>query len=142
MGKFNPLFMGELKKWVPDICEDQIVELGGSNLDLSEPQKKVKSITVIFEDAIRVYTDGALILEERLENVEKLQIIQGVGCVFAEYVKKGSDEHVLFARADSRYQGPMGAFVKRVNYFLRSGDRDFSRLKQAKGRICPKCGKP
>lgn len=142
MGKFNPLFLGELKKWVPDICEDQIVELVGSNLDLYEPGKRIKSITVVREDSICLYTDGAMILEERLENVEKLQIIQGVGCVFAEYVKKGSGEHILFARADSRYQSTLGAFVKRVNYFLRSGDKNFSKLKQESGKVCPKCGKP
>ena len=44
MATLNPRLLRELKGWVPDICEDHIVELAASNLDLYEPQKKVKSI--------------------------------------------------------------------------------------------------
>ena len=142
MGKFNPLLLDELKKWAPDICEDQIVELAASNLDLTDPQKRVKSVTVILEDSIRVYTDGELRISESLESVEDFKSISGVGCVFAEFVKKETGEHILFARADGRYQSAFGAFVKRVNYFLRCGDKDFSRLQKGSGKICPKCGKP
>ena len=115
MGKFNPLLLDELKKWAPDICEDQIVELAASNLDLNDPQKRVKSITVILEDSIRVYTDGELRMSEPLASVEDFKSIQGVGCVFAEFVKKETGEHILFARADSRYQAAFGTFFKREN---------------------------
>ena len=142
MGRFPSLYLTELKKCAPDLCEDQIVELTASNLDLTDPKKKVKSVTVVLEDRILVYSDGELLFHEKLANIEKLRILQGVGCIFAEYVKKDSGEHILFARADSRYQVPLGSFVKRINYFLRCGDRSFSKLKQEKGRICPKCGKP
>ncbi len=142
MGKFNPLLMSELKKWVPDICEDRIIELAASNLDLTDPQKRIKSLTVVFEDSFCVYADGELILSESMDAVESFQMVQGVGCVFAEYEKKGSGEQILFARADSRYQSAMGQFIKRMNYFLRCKDKDFSRLKNATGRVCPKCGKP
>ena len=142
MGTLNPRLLSELKKWDPDICEDRIVELAPSNLDLYEPQKRIKSITVVFEDSICVYKEGILVQSIAIDEIQSLKLVSGVGCIFVEYIKKDSEEHILFARADSSYQAPMGQFVKHVNYFLRSGNRVFSNALESGGRICEKCGKP
>ena len=142
MSKINPRLLDELKKWKVEPDRDKLIALSASNLHLTEPNKKVKSITVISLTELCVYTDGELTHQESLENVEELRVIKGVGCVFGEYKRKTDGEHVLFARADSRYQGAMGVFMKRINHYLRYGDTDFSRLSGSGERVCPKCGKP
>ena len=143
MSKINPRLLDELKKWRVELNEEDLIELAASNLDLLEPQKKVKSITAITRDELIVYTDGELIHRVDLKDIEDFHVVKGIGCVFVEYQRKADGEHVLFARGDSRYQAVMGGFVKRLNYFLRYGNADFSRFLGGNGeRICPKCGKP
>lgn len=143
MGALNPRLLAELKKWVPNVCEDRIVELAPSNLDLYEPQKHIKSITVVFEDSVCVYTEGGDLEQSvALEEIKCLKLVSGVGCIFVEYIKKNSEEPILLARADSSYQAPMRQFIKRVNYFLKSGNRNFSEVLGDVGRVCEQCGRP
>ena len=85
MLKINPRLLDELKKWKVELNEEELIELSASNLDLSEPQKKVKSVTVITKTELLVYTDGVLTHKEHLENIESFHVVKGVGCIFAEY---------------------------------------------------------
>ena len=142
MVKINSRLLAELKKQTQDVCEEDLIELAASNLDPIEPSKKVKSITVIGKNTFRVYADSVLTHSLELDEIETFKLISGVGCVFLEYIKKESGEHVLFARADSRYQASLGKFVKRVNHYLRYHDTDFSRIGSVTETACPKCGKP
>ena len=142
MERINPRLLQELKKWDSEVQEDEIVLLMSSNLDLNVPEKKVKSIILVGKEELRVYTDGAVTHREPMANVETLKVLNGVGCVFLEYTRRDGGEHVMIARADGRYQAPLGQNVKRVNHFIRFGDLDFSRVSEALGRCCPKCGKP
>lgn len=142
MKKINPGLLKQLKLWVEGINEEALVVLGASNLDLYEPQKHVKSILSVDPERLLVYTDGVLITEVLLEAIESLKLRAGIGCVFVEYLCKDTKEPVLLARADSRYQGALGQFVKRVNHYLRYRDANFTKLSEGQGKICPKCGKP
>ena len=142
MEKLNPRLLQELKKAEPDVNEEEIILLMASNLDLADPRRHVRTVSVFTLTELRVYTDGSLTCREPMENIERFKVLSGVGCYFAEYERKSDGEHVMFARADSRYQGMMGSCVKRANHYLRFGNTDFSRFSDAAGRVCPKCGKP
>ncbi len=142
MKKINPGLLKQLKQWVAGIEEESLIVLGASNLDLHLPSGRVKSICAVYRDRLCVYTDGVQIAEHSLEELSSLKLRNGVGCVFVEAVRKDSGEAVLLSRADSRYQGALGQFVKRVNHYLRYHDEDFSKLSEGQGKVCPKCGKP
>ena len=141
MEKLNPRLIQEWKKLEPNGNEDDIVLLLATNLDVDAPQKHSKDLTVFTTDELRVYSDGQLRLREPMAEIAEFKMVSGVGCVFAELCRKDGTP-VLFARADSRYQGAVAQTLKRANRYLRDGDRDFSKMKADAGRICPKCGKP
>ena len=140
--RLHPRLLQELKKWDPDVREEQIVLLFATNLDLELPQKKVKTIVMMGTDELRVYTDGVIAHRESTEAIAALKMLSGVGCVFVEYERKTDGEHVLFARADGRYTSSVAQNVKRINHYLRNGATDFSRVTAPLGSLCPKCGKP
>ncbi|MBQ8311117.1 MAG: ABC transporter ATP-binding protein [Clostridia bacterium] len=142
MGTIQSRFMEEAKRVMPELVEEDAVEVLLSNLDPQQAQKRVHGVSVFTKDALYVYCDGALVLTEPMENIESFSVFNGVGCIFIEYERKSDGEHVLFARGDSRCQLQMAQAVKRANHFLRYGDTDFSRFQKGEGRTCPKCGKP
>ncbi len=141
MEKINPRLWKEIQKLDPNIQKEEVISTFGGNLDLAEPCKKTRTFVLVLLDEVRVYTEEKLTLTEPTKNIESLQVIMGVGCAFVEYLRKSDGEHVMIARADSRYQGLLGQSVKRINHYLRSGDRNFSRFTDT-GKSCPKCGKP
>ena len=140
--RIHPRLLQELKKWEPDVREEELVLLFSANLDVTLPQKKVHAIIAIGTDELRVYTDGEITHRVATDEIAEMKMTQGVGCVFVEYARKSDGEHVLFARADGRYQASLSQNVKRVNHYIRSGTMDFSRVTAPLGRLCPKCGKP
>ncbi len=140
--RIHPRLLQELKKWEPDVREEELVLLFSANLDVTLPQKKVHAIIALGTDELRVYTDGEITHRVATDEIAEMKMIQGVGCVFVEYARKSDGEHVLFARADGRYQASLSQNVKRVNHYIRSGTMDFSRVTAPLGRLCPKCGKP
>ena len=142
MEKMNPRLLQELKKLDPSPDPEQTVTVLSGNLSLTDSNAHANTVLVLMTQELRVYTDGKLTHRENNENMERLHVISGVGCVFVEYERKSDGEHVLVARADSRYRGAIGQSVKRANHYLRFGNRDFSRFSNAGGRLCPKCGKP
>ncbi len=141
MEKINPRLLKELQKIAPDIREEEIVALMRSNLDVLEPSAHVKSYTVLLRQELRVYTGESKTVSVPIANIASLKMIAGVGCVFVEYEQKESGEHVMLARADSRYQSMMGQYVKRCNHYLRFGNCDFSKFSNAAEQACPKCGR-
>lgn len=141
MEKINPRLFKELQKIAPDIREEEIVALMRSNLDVLEPSAHVKSYTVLLRQELRVYTGESKTVSVPIANIASLKMIAGVGCVFVEYEQKESGEHVMLARADSRYQSMMGQYVKRCNHYLRFGNCDFSKFSNAAEQACPKCGR-
>ncbi len=141
MEKLNPSLLAEVKKCDGEIGEEKIFALMPSNLPIEAPSGKTRTITVFLTDEVRVYTDAALTLCEKIENIEHFSLISGVGCVFASYERKRDGEHILFARGDSRCQGVMGQCIKQANHVLHHGDTDFSRLNSASA-TCPRCGRP
>lgn len=141
MEKINPRLFKELQKIAPDIREEEIVALMRSNLDVLEPSAHVKSYTVLLRQELRVYTGESKTVSVPIANIASLKMIAGVGCVFVEYEQKESGEHIMLARADSRYQSMMGQYVKRCNHYLRFGNCDFSKFSNAAEQACPKCGR-
>ncbi len=142
MEKINPRLLRELQKLDPIPDPEQVVTAVRANLPLDGSDSHTDTLLVFLHDELRVYIDGKLTHSEKNEKIERFQSIAGVGCVFVEYERKDDGEHVMIARADSRYRGVIGQGVKRANHYLRFGNRDFSRFSDASGRLCPKCGKP
>lgn len=142
MEQINPRLLQELKTWDPTVEDEELVCVLATNLDPTRPAEHVRMLTVLQKHELRVYTDGELTHSEPIEEIAEFSALAGVGCYFCEYRKAdGADAH-LIARADGRYQNAIGQFVKRANHYLRYRDTDFSRFSDAKGRVCPKCGKP
>ena len=142
MEKLNPRLLKELQKWDAEICVDDLFALVPFNLTNEEPTKKIRGLAAVSKTELRVYNDGTLVLREPMENIRSFSVLSGVGCVFAEYERRESQERILFARGDTRYVGPMGQCVKRANHYLKYHDLDFSRFQKTGGLSCPKCGKP
>jgi len=142
VGNIQSRLMEEARRVMPKLAEEDTVEVLLSNLDPVEPQKRVRCVSVFTKEALYVYCDEKLVCTEQMDNVKCVSVINGIGCVFAEYERKSDGEHVLFARGDNRRQPQMAQSVKRVNHFLRYGDTDFSRFQKGEGHTCPKCGKP
>ncbi len=141
MNGFLKKLFEKAKELDPALTEENFVDLFASDLDPAEPQARVKDLTLLTRDRLRVFRDGKEILSEPTENLERLAVISGVGCVFAELVRRDG-EHVLFARADNRRQTSLAQAVKRINHYLRHGNTDFSKMKSSGGGQCPRCGKP
>ncbi len=142
MEHINPRLLAELREHEPEVNQDDLLAIATSNLDVSENGEKQKHLLVFAKDSLRVYRNGERILKEPMENVESVKLLSGVGCVFLEYLRRDDGEHVMMARADSRYQSALGQAVKLTNHYLRRKDTDFARVLQKGGRSCPKCGRP
>ena len=142
MQRFHPRFLEELKKIDPNVREEDLICLAAANLDPVEPSKKSKILLTLTADALTVYADGAAVRTVPLAEISSVQTSPGVGCVSFSYLQKESEEPVLLARADARYQDPLAQFGKRANHYLRYGNTDFSRLSKGSGGTCPRCGKP
>ena len=126
MGKIQSRLLKEARAVMPELLEEDAVEVMISELDPLDPQKRVHCVTVFTKQVLYVFCNGTLTCSEPMENIESFAVFNGVGCVFAEYERKSDGEHVLFARSDNRRQSQMAQSTKRANHFLRYGDTDFS----------------
>ncbi|MBE6590183.1 MAG: zinc ribbon domain-containing protein, partial [Ruminococcaceae bacterium] len=142
MGNIQSRLMDEAVRHVPDLTEARVVDVLRSNLHPDQPKTSVKALSVISCDVLSVFHGDELFLTERMENIERFEVINGVGCFFVSFERKSDGKHVIFARGDSRASSSMARTVKRANHFLRFGNTDFSRVGGEGGRTCPKCGKP
>lgn len=141
MVQHDKRLLEELQKRDPELAQDQIVLLAAANLDLSDPQKHAKTLIALTVSDLRVYTDSALSLTVPVEEIESCKLSGAVGCVFVEVMLRNGDAQRI-ARADSRFGTALGQAVKRINYYLRNGDCDFSRIGKGVATACPKCGTP
>ena len=133
---------GRAKELDPELVREELIELSMGNLDPLEAHKTVKDFYLFTAKSLRVYRDGAVILQEETENIASLRLINGVGCVFVSYERKSDGEQVIFGRADNRRQGMLAQSLKRINHYLRYHNIDFSNAKSMGGGQCPRCGKP
>lgn len=142
MGNIHSRLLSEVKRLEPDLGEERLVEVFLTNLDPSEPNRHRRVVNILSFEELHVWVDDVLVLREKTENIESAAMVTGVGCEFAEYVRKSDGEHVCFARGDGRYYNMIAKAVKRINHYLRHGDTDFSRMEAGRDAVCPKCGKP
>lgn len=142
MVNLDSRLLRELKQIEPQTDESSLVALFAGNLDLNEPERKAKLLVAFSVDALRVYRDGVLQLEEPTEKIASVRILSGVGCAFGEYVRKTDGAPVLFVRGDGQYRPAMAASAKFINHYLKYGDTDFSKMTSPAGKMCPNCGKP
>ncbi len=140
MNGFQKKLFEKAKTLDPALSEEDFVDLLLSDLDPLQPQARVQDFTLLTRDGLCVYRDGERILFEPIDGIERLNVINGVGCVFVELVRRDG-EHVRMARADNRRQSSVAQSVKRMNHYLRHGSTDFSKIKFSGGQ-CPRCGKP
>ena len=142
MKEYQTRLLVAAQKLDPTLTDADFVGLFVAELDPLEPNKRARMTVIATRQELRVYREKELELTEKLENIEKLQVFNGVGCVFAEYIRKSDGEHILFARSDNRRQASMAQSVKRINYFLRYGNTNFPSGMLTAVAQCPKCGKP
>ena len=141
MNELNPRLLQELKGMDAELDESKLFYLFASNLDVTAPHKRVRTLCAFFTSELRVYSDGVLTRMTPMDEIREFSVVAGVGCVFASYTTHSGDS-VVFARGDARFEATVGQALKRANHFLRYGDLDFSRFSDAAGKSCPKCGKP
>ena len=142
MASIHSRLMEDAVRLIPNLSEDAVVDILRTNLHPDQAQERVKSLCVITRDTLYVFHGEVLYLREEMQVIEKIEIINGVGCFFAAYVRRNDQGHVIFARGDSRTGTPMARSAKRVNHFLRFGNTNFSGAGIERGGSCPKCGKP
>ncbi|MBQ9773106.1 MAG: ABC transporter ATP-binding protein [Clostridia bacterium] len=142
MNAYQKRLLERARKYVPALEAEDFVELFPTDLDPAKPNLRVRQESLVTKDALRVFCEDEEVLHEPINNIERFTLINGVGCVFVEYVRANDGEHVLFARADNRRQAAVAQSVKRINHYLRYRNTDFSGMKQEGGGQCPHCGKP
>ena len=119
------------------------VEMFITDLDPLEPTGKTETVVLLSRKKLLAWREGNLVLQEPIENLERVTLGRGVGCCWVEYTRKSDGETVLLARADNTQQSRLGKATKRINRFLRSGVvEEESSDADTEGKICPKCQKP
>ncbi len=131
----------EARKLFPTLDAQDVIAILRTNLHPAEPMTRLKALLILTREELRVYHEGTLFLCEKMEEIERFEIVEGIGCTFVSYERKRDGEHVIFARGDTRVQSAVSAAVKRANYFLRHGG-DLSKEPGGKEKSCPSCGKP
>lgn len=142
MNGFQKRLFEKARELDPTVTEENFVDLLLTDLDPVEPMGRVHDVTLLTRSDLRVFRDGKPILSEPIEALESLSLINGVGCVSVEYVRRRDGEHILFARADNRRQAMLAQSVKRVNHYLRYQSTDFSGMTFNGSGQCPRCGRP
>lgn len=140
MVKIHPRLLQEIEKLAPGTDPETLISCLATDLDLVLPQGHVKSLSLLSEDGLTVYSDGKKIMEEPLGNIASFRAESGVGCVFAEFETK-DNKTVLFARADASRQSIVTQFVRSANRTIRKTARNGYPAKET-GSTCPKCGRP
>lgn len=119
------------------------VEMFVTDLDPLEPTGKTETVVLLSRKKLLAWREGNLVLQEPIENLERVTLGRGVGCCWVEYTRKSDGDTVLLARADNTQQSRLGKATKRINRFLRYGTVEKEETDaDAEGKICPKCQKP
>ena len=80
------------KKYQPELIDEELVSVWAYDLDREEPRGKKDGFVVISDHALTVYENDESIYTEALENIKEIRFLAGVGCVFAECIKKDGEK--------------------------------------------------
>ena len=123
----------------PDLPNEQVVSAWEYNLDRTDPEEKTDGLVVIDGETVIVRENDAEIFRVPLSEVEEFRFAAGVGCVFAELVRKDGGA-ILISRADCSRKHCVASAVKAANHFLRYGKNAFEKYAPP-ASVCPKCGR-
>ena len=127
------------KKYQPQLDAEKIVSLWEYNLDKEEPRGKKDGFVLISDDLLTVYENDEEVISEPIANIKEFRFMAGVGCVFAEYIRK-TGETVLLARAGASYKNRMATAIKAANHYILYGSHAFEKYFPS-DNVCPKCGR-
>lgn len=127
------------KQYQPQLAAEKIVSLWEYNLDKEEPRGKKDGFVLISDDLLTVYENDAEILSEPIANVKEFRFQAGVGCVFAEYISKDGECH-LISRANASHKNRIATAIKAANHYILYGSHAFEKYFPA-ANVCPKCGR-
>jgi len=105
-----------------------------------DAERKEDGIAALLKDRLVCYVNGTEAESVPLDALEKCEFRMGIGCVFAEYVKKNGEAAVL-CRADMRYKDWYAAVVKQMTRHLKGEEIRYD-FEAELFRVCPKCGRP
>ena len=83
----------------PTTEEKDIVAVIEYNLDRDVPRRRVDGLIAFLTDRLEQYEDNKLVQTLSLDEVERLALTVGVGCVFVEYEDKRDHLPHLLCRA-------------------------------------------
>ena len=126
--------------WGASASEAEVIAIFDYNLASTAQGGKLDGIILVTENEIFQYENGALISNVSLSLVKEFRVIQGVGCVLAEYETK-IGEHVLLCRADNRYESVIGSNLKMLNHYFSYGRSAIGKT-SFRRKTCEKCGRP
>jgi ATP-binding cassette subfamily B protein len=127
------------KKYQPELIDEELVSVWAYDLDREEPRGKKDGFVVISDHALTVYENDESIYTEALENIKEIRFLAGVGCVFAECIKKDG-ETVLISRASAAHKTRIATAIKATNHHILYGSHAFEKYFPA-DNVCPKCGR-
>ena len=142
MANIQSRLMEEAVRRIPDLQAENTVDVFTSNLHPDRAEERVKALCVITKETLYVFHGEDLFLREEMKDIEKFDLINGVGCFFVSYTCRDGERRVIFARGDGRTGARLAESVKKANHFLRYGRIDLAFGTRHGGRSCPKCGKP
>ncbi len=127
------------KAYQPQLADEKIVSIWEYNLDKEEPRGQKNGFVIISDDTLTVYEDDAVILTDTIANIKEFRFQAGVGCVFAEYIKKDG-ETILISRANASHKNRIATAIKAANHYILYGSHAFEKYFPA-ANVCPKCGR-
>ncbi|MBQ8497626.1 MAG: ABC transporter ATP-binding protein [Clostridia bacterium] len=127
------------KKYQPQLTNEKIVSVWEYNLDKEEPRGLKDGFVIITDDRLTVYENDTEILSDSLSNIKEFRFLSGVGCVFAECIRKDG-ETVLISRANAALKNRIATAIKAANHYILYGSHAFEKYFPA-DNVCPKCGR-
>lgn len=120
--------------------EDSIISVFDYNLPVQQGERTVDGIVLVTKENFYQFENSRLIRTLPLAEIKEFRVIQGVGCIFAEYVTTDG-EHTMFCRADNRFEARIGVNLKMLNHYFSYGESVLGKTSY-KSKTCPKCGRP
>lgn len=127
------------KEYCPELCAEDIVSLWEYNLDREDPKGTADGFVIVSDKTLWVYENAEIFLSVPLAEIKDFRFHAGVGCVFAECVRKDG-EIILISRADCSRKSRIATAVKAANHFIYYGSHAFEKYFPA-SNVCPKCGR-
>ena len=84
MSNIRSSLLQEAKRLLPDLAEEELVEVLVGNLDLREATKREKTVVILTKQTLLVYVKDALYLQEEQSNIERFAVCHGVGYCYVE----------------------------------------------------------